>query len=267
MKNLYKIICILSILLMCTACSKGISSPTAEVTAEITSTVSTDVTTAQTTKKDTTSKNVEKKTEETTKKLTIDDVNDKMLKKFFKDSLFIGDSRTEGLLLYTDLSIYSTFYSKVGLNITSANNNPFVKLGNKQVTILQALKKKKFKKIYIMLGFNELNWPYEKVFFERYEAFIREIEKLQPKATIYLQSVLHVTKEHSMNDPAEKNSRINKFNKKIKAMQNGKNIKYININPCFDDKERALNAESTTDGIHLKAPYYDTWMKYLVLHP
>lgn len=186
---------------------------------------------------------------------------------FFSDAVFIGDSRTEGLMMYTELGEYSAFYSKVGLNITKALEEPFVKLNGSEVTILEALKEEHFSKIYIMLGFNELGWPNDYIFIEKYQTLIDEIQKLQPNATIYLESILHVTAEHSKTEEYENNKRINMYNKNIKALANGSNVKYIDLNPCFDDKNHTLKKDSTTDGIHLKAKYYDIWKDYLFENP
>ncbi len=194
----------------------------------------------------------------------LDSIDDKTLKEFYDNAVFIGDSRVEGLLLYTDLCEYSTFYSKVGLNISKALEEPYIKLDNKEVTLLQAMETQKFDKVFIMLGFNELGWPNYSVFLEKYSTLINEIKKLQPDAKIYLQSILHVTESHSASEEYENNKRVNLYNKNIRKLADNKTVFYINLNPCFDNKNKALKEDSTTDGIHLKPSYYDTWMRYLV---
>lgn len=194
----------------------------------------------------------------------LESIDDKTLKEFYDNAVFIGDSRVEGLLLYTDLCEYSTFYSKVGLNISKALEEPYIKLKDKEVTLLQAMETEKFDKVFIMLGFNELGWPNYSVFLEKYSTLISEIKKLQPDAKIYLQSILHVTESHSASEEYENNKRVNLYNKNIKKLADNKTVFYINLNPCFDNKNKALKEDSTTDGIHLKPSYYDTWMRYLV---
>ena len=199
-----------------------------------------------------------------TKDTPLDSLDDDTIKKFYENVAFIGDSRVEGLFLYTDLCEYSTFYSKVGLNVSKALEDPYVKLDNKEVTLLEAMKTKKFDKIFIMLGFNELGWPNYDVFLDKYSTLIKEIKKIQPDAKIYLQSILHVTESHSAKEEYENNERVNLYNKNIKKLADNKTVFYINLNPCFDNKNKALKEDSTTDGIHLKPSYYDTWMRYLV---
>lgn len=192
---------------------------------------------------------------------------DEDMAEFFKDSLFIGDSRTEGLLLYSKLPNWATFYSKVGLNVKTAQSDAFINLDGETLTIFQALEKKKYKRIYLSLGVNELNWPSEDVFYEEYKNVVDGIAKRQPDATIYIQSIIHVSQEHSDSEPLENNARVNAYNKVIKTYANGKNIKYINLNPCFDDENHALVAESTTDGIHMKPQYYELWVNKLMQNP
>ena len=223
-----------------------------------------------TTKETTTEPTTEATTKETTteskinKDTPLDSLDDETIKEFFENAAFIGDSRVEGLFLYTDLCEYSTFYSKVGLNVSKALDEPYVKLDNKEVTLLEAMKTKKFDKVFIMLGFNELGWPNYDVFLDKYSTLIEEIKKIQPDAKIYLQSILHVTESHSAKEDYENNPRVNLYNKNVKKLADNKTVFYINLNPCFDNNNKALKEDSTTDGIHLKPSYYDTWMRYLV---
>ena len=49
---------------------------------------------------------------------------------------------------------------------------------DKKITIMQALEKHKFGKVYVMLGVNELGWVYEKVFIQRYGELVDEMEQL-----------------------------------------------------------------------------------------
>ena len=247
----------------CSSDNKSKKETTTEPTTEVT-------TTKETTTEPATETTTEAVTEETTteKQITkdtpLDSLDDETIKEFYENAAFIGDSRVEGLFLYTDLCEYATFYSKVGLNVSKALEEPYVKLDNKEVTLLQAMETKKFDKVFIMLGFNELGWPNYDVFLDKYSTLINEIKKLQPDAKIYLQSILHVTERHSAKEDYENNPRVNLYNKNIKKLADNKTVFYINLNPCFDNENKTLKEDSTTDGIHLKPSYYDTWMRYLI---
>jgi lysophospholipase L1-like esterase len=131
------------------------------------------------------------------------------------------------------------------LNVSKALEDPYVKLDNKEVTLLEAMKTKKFDKVFIMLGFNELGWPNYDVFLDKYSTLISEIKKIQPDAKIYLQSILHVTESHSAKEDYENNPRVNLYNKNIKKLADNKTVFYINLNPCFDNQNKALKEEKT----------------------
>ena len=74
---------------------------------------------------------------------------------YFDDAAFIGDSRTQGLQLYTGLP-NATFYATQGLMVDTFFSKKFVKAGGGKITIPDAMKNQTFKKVYIMLGVNEL---------------------------------------------------------------------------------------------------------------
>lgn len=76
---------------------------------------------------------------------------------YFNDAVFIGDSRTEGLMIYGKMPEGTTFYAVKGLNVNTAATAQ-IQDGEEQVTILEGLKRHAFKKVYVMLGVNELGW-------------------------------------------------------------------------------------------------------------
>ena len=76
---------------------------------------------------------------------------------YFKDALFIGDSRTVGLSMYVpELNAQATFYAKTSLTAAHALEQRFVETDLGVLTIPQALQQTQFQKIYIALGVNEL---------------------------------------------------------------------------------------------------------------
>ena len=78
---------------------------------------------------------------------------------YFSDALFIGDSRTVGLSEYcAELDEQATFYGKTSLSIYEAKNKAFVKTSGGKVTLAKALEGKDYKKVYIMVGINEIGY-------------------------------------------------------------------------------------------------------------
>lgn len=184
---------------------------------------------------------------------------------YFEDAVFIGDSRTEGLMLYGGLNT-ATFYVHKGLTVGSIFTKEVVKDGGETISILQALERRRFRKVYVMLGVNELGWTYEKVFIQRYGELVEEIRRLQPEAVIYIQSILPISRSRSEKDSVFNNQRVELYNSLLVDMCREKGIRYLNVAEAVRDEGGALPEEATTDGIHLKPAYCVKWRNYLISH-
>ncbi|GHU48944.1 hypothetical protein FACS1894127_0800 [Clostridia bacterium] len=181
---------------------------------------------------------------------------------YFDDALFIGDSRTEGLLIYSGLG-NATFYFSKGLSVDQVFNKETVTLNGRKYTVSDALGREHFGKIYIMMGVNELGWVYLDKFIEKYVDIIDRIKETQPGATIYVQSILPVTKAKSDKDSIYNNPNIDKFNKLIEAMAADEEVVYLPVNEHVSDKSGVLPEEATIDGVHLNKEYCKKWEQYL----
>ncbi|WP_408070494.1 GDSL-type esterase/lipase family protein [Butyrivibrio sp. JL13D10] len=201
---------------------------------------------------------------------------------YFDDALFIGDSRTVGLSEYcTQLQGHATFYAKVSLTIYGLDDIEFVpvpvrteetanvpeeELPTEKVTVEEALSRKQFGKIYIMLGLNELGSRTHEQYAEIYGGVINRIRELQPDAIIIIQGIMHVTHAKSSNDRVFKNSTINDRNEMLKTLADGEHVFYIDMNEATDDENGALGKDLSFDSIHLKAKSYSLWYDYLKNH-
>ena len=184
---------------------------------------------------------------------------------YFDDAAFIGDSRTQGLQLYTGLP-NATFYATQGLMVDTFFNKKFVKAGGGKITIPDAMKNQTFKKVYIMLGVNELGWAYEKVFIQKYGEVVDKVKELQPDAKIYVQSILPVTKAKSDGDAIYNNTKISRYNELIEQMCREKGVTYLHVADAVGLDNGALPAGSATDGVHLNREYCYKWLDYLKTH-
>jgi hypothetical protein len=187
---------------------------------------------------------------------------EKVDKNYFKDALFIGDSRTIGLQEYSGLE-EPTYYASTGISIYEIFDKDIAKVDGKMMTVDKALENKKFAKIYIMLGINELGTGTAKSFAKEYKSAVEEIQKLQPDATIFIQSIMNVSKKKSDNDKIFNNSNIKERNNELSKIADSKKIFYIDVNEAFSDDAGPIPANYTFDGIHLKAPYYKLWSELL----
>ncbi|MBE5958831.1 MAG: hypothetical protein E7254_08250 [Lachnospiraceae bacterium] len=200
---------------------------------------------------------------------------------YFSDALFIGDSRVEGIKLYGGLK-KATFYSKEGISLNKILEEKFIKAKvkkeikkkNKTVTktvttninIKKALKQKSFKKIYIMIGINELGYRTKKDYKAKYKEVVTEIRKLQPDAKIFIMGMMKVTTKYQKKHPAFKNTTIDSYNEAVKQLADYQNIFYIDMNENIIDKKGGVKEKYTWDGVHLKAEYYSIWIDQLKKH-
>ena len=192
---------------------------------------------------------------DTTTYTTVDD-------SYFDDVLFIGDSRTDGLCLYSPMG-NARHYSSQSMTIYKIMETTDAAYGYNGLRAL--LKGEKFGKIYLMLGINEVGYATDS-FASKYKEVVEEIRAAQPDALIYLQSILYVTQKHEKNYPVFATAGIKEKNEKIKALANGTDIFYLEVNDCLNDGTDHLPSEYTGDGAHLKAKYYSLWHNYLLEH-
>ena len=186
---------------------------------------------------------------------------------YFKDAVFVGNSRTEGLMLYTGLSAYTTAFADKGLTVKTVFTKELVKKGDKKITVSEALKTTDYKKCYIMLGINELGWPHDDVFISNYEKIIDEVKSSHPDAKIYVQSILPVSASKSAkNQNGISNERINTYNKLLLDMTVKKNVYYLDSAASVKGADGTLPEAATSDGVHLDKQFCTQWLDYLKTH-
>lgn len=188
---------------------------------------------------------------------------------YFDDALFIGDSRTVGLDEYGGFQESTTFFAKTSLTIYDLFEEPekFAQLADgTKATLEEALTERKFGKIYIMLGINELGRGTTESFFNVYADAVNRIRMLQPDAVIFIQGIMRVGEEKNNTDAIFNNTNINGRNQAISLMADNRTIFYLEVNDAVCDENGNLISDYTFDQIHLKAKYYQLWKDYLFAH-
>lgn len=173
---------------------------------------------------------------------------------YFDDALFIGDSRTVGIMEYGDFD-RSDFYCSQGLsaykiNETEVNGMNFDEL----------IDSKQYGKVYVMLGINEVGMDHEYVL-TAYRAIVEKLKVHQPDAIIYVQANLHVSSYAE--DGIITNASIDDLNRGIASLADNKRVFYVDINELYDDEYGYFNSGYTSDGVHPLAKYYTQWCSWL----
>ncbi len=185
---------------------------------------------------------------------------------YFKDALFIGDSRVEGFRLQSGVK-NATFYTYKGLNVTQVQKTKFIKSGSNKLTVFEALEKNKFKKVYIKLGVNELGWGSYPTFIKRYKELIEKVKKTQGDGVvIYVMEVIQVSKKKNDGNDIFTKDNVNKMNGMLVDMVKEEEVNYLQLNEFLTDDDGFLFADASTDGIHLGPTYCKKWLEYLKTH-
>ncbi len=178
------------------------------------------------------------------------------------DALFIGDSRTVGIMEYAGISD-ADFFCDVGMSIYNINKKSISVSDFGKVSVTELLEKGKYGKIYVMLGVNEVGYDFNTTA-EKYGELIDLIIEKQPDATVFIQANLHVSKKRSDKDKVVNNKAIDTLNAKFASFADGEKIFYIDVNAIFDDENGGLAADKSGDGTHPYAKYYKEWGKWII---
>lgn len=192
---------------------------------------------------------------------------------YFNDAIFIGDSRMEDFGIFSGAARHSTFYAKLGLTLEKLINNDSsknvkFKVNGEDMYLLDALRKNNdFKKVYVMMGYNELGWPGTASFKAYYERLLTSIREIKPDAIIYVYCVIPVGRSPRDADlSVENNTRIAEFNKVIQEICKEGKYHYLNVQEVMIDSEGYLPDYAATDGIHPTPEYYKIWLEYTKSH-
>ena len=180
------------------------------------------------------------------------------------DAVFIGDSRTVGLMNSTDKP-KATFLCAVGLNIDTALTSADITLDNGSTgTITQALSQKQYGRVFISFGTNEMGWPYIDTFKEHYSELVKSIAELQPNAKIYCVGILPLTASQDAKGESVNNTNAKTFSNAISEVAAQLGYNYLDCSAAVADENGYLPEDASTDGIHMTSEYCLYWQNYII---
>ena len=187
---------------------------------------------------------------------------------YFSDAAFVGDSRTDGLLIYGGMKGAANLTSN-GLSIFQLEEKKALTIGGKKYTLLEALALKKYGKVYLSLGVNELGYYDDEGFYESYCKAVDDIRACQPDAVIYIQGLIPLNEgviRQSGGRDYLKNDHLRIYNDLMRKTAREKNVVFLDLYSAFVDGDGELPAEASKDGVHLRKDYCRQWMDYLRAH-
>lgn len=185
---------------------------------------------------------------------------------YFDGAVFLGDSRTEGLALYSGLKT-GHFYTAVGATVESVfSKKNFETEGGEKVPLLDAAAAQECDKVYIMLGINELGWSKAKTFHDQYAKLIDRVREDHPEAKIVLQSIPPVSARQEAKKTYVNNARISDYNEIIRTLAEEKQCYFLDVAACLTGEDGLLPKDLNFDGIHLNPAGCKIWLNYLRTH-
>ncbi len=187
---------------------------------------------------------------------------------YFQDAAFIGDSRTDGFLIYSGIGCGENLTSN-GLSIFQLAEKKVLKRGGTSYTLLEVLAQKEYGKVYLSLGINELGIYNDKGFYQAYCDAIDRIRESQPNAVIYIQGLIPLNEDVIRETGGKdylRNDRLLVYNDLMKRVAMEKQVAFLDLNPVFTDETGQLPADASRDGVHLRGEYCKRWLEYLKTH-
>ncbi len=182
---------------------------------------------------------------------------------YFDDAVFIGDSRTRSLQLYSGLD-NTTFLAETGLTIQTVLDRKLTPSNSSEkITVREYLETHQFKKVYLMLGINELGAGTTESFVEDYAEVLRTIRELQPDAIIYVQAILNISEAKHNEGTYINNDTIMERNELLKTLADNVTVFWLDANQAICDENHFLRKEYTYDGVHLQGKYVPIWVMWL----
>ena len=187
---------------------------------------------------------------------------------YFEDAVFLGDAHTDGFMLYSGIGCGTNLTSN-GLSIFEVTEKKAFTIDGTKYTLLDALGRQQYGKVYISLGINELGYYDDQGFYEAYCQTIDLIRQCQPHAVIYIQGLIPLNEDVIAQTGGAsylKNDHLLIYNDLMKQVAEEKQVAFLDLNPYFAGEDGQLPAEASTDGIHLRKAYCEQWLEYLKAH-
>ncbi|MBB6623628.1 GDSL-type esterase/lipase family protein [Clostridium gasigenes] len=167
--------------------------------------------------------------------------------KYFQNTIFMGDSITEGLSELGVIEEYNVLVNKGDTVIKAINS-------------IDTLTNLNPKNVVLLYGMNDvIEFDNSMKFKEKYIELVNEIKKVLPNTKIYLISPLSVMDKAVNINERLTNSNLDEFREKAQEVVRETGINYVDIETKINKKDYLHEK----DGIHFKYEFYLIWLDYL----
>lgn len=170
------------------------------------------------------------------------DINDV----FYKNSAFAGNSVADSVALYGLLD-EADFYTGVNIDLDNVGTTS---VDGSATSVTEQFKNKKFDKVFLSFGENEIGKMSADEFKNAYSDFVEKIQEYQSNAKLYLIAIPPVTIDVS-NEGTITKDKIKEFNRAIKSVALSKEVYYADSVEALGDNKDFLPSGVSADGINL----------------
>ncbi len=194
---------------------------------------------------------------------------------FFDDAVFVGDSVSLKLMYHNIATAQlgnATFLASGSLGIANAmwdldrSDAVHPSLNGETVTVADGVARSGAKKLYFMLGINDLGLYGVDQSVENFKTIMGDILTRAPQLTVYIQSVTPLYADYG----SLTNSKVNAFNEAISEYCRTVGWNFVDVASVMRDDSGRLRAEYCSDpdgmGIHFTSLACELWCEYLATH-
>lgn len=191
--------------------------------------------------------------------------------KYINETIFFGDSITENLAYYGSLS-WDVVWAKASLTPETAHTWKVpIRSHGTEMTLAEAVKTYKPKRIIITLGANAVAVMTENYFIKTYEDLVKKVKENSPDTLVIVQSIFPVDVRwdtHSNTNNSINNTKINRLNYLLAEMCERQNVKFLNTATILKDETGRLKKGYgyESDGIHPLPIGNSKIMEYIKTH-
>lgn len=184
---------------------------------------------------------------------------------YFSDAVFIGDSRMEGFRNASGIT-QGRFFTSVGMSLSGLISEPIITVGEDTMTVAAAVSGGSYRKIYLMLGTNDLGEYDLEGFHDRFTSATQRLMELQPNAVFYVCSIIYVEEAKVTTGEYVNNTNVDKLNAILLQICEEQGYHYINLNEILSNGYGSLIEGASSDGVHLYETYCKQMLDYLKNH-